>query len=677
MILVQITLQNFRAYHGENTIELLECARNKDKNIVAVGGLNGAGKTTLLDGIVYALLGVSEAHKFLEGVERKAEGRDHIDRAFDGLLNREARASGEREASVTLVLRDRNENLYSVKRMWHYDYRGDYKNEELLITGQEGAIPPEQYEDFLKNQVPPQIAKFFFFDGEKIQAIAQDEVGTSVREGIDLMLGFHVLDVLVSDMDTLIDTYRKETNRQREQENELSELRTQETRFVNKMREIDDEQVELEEKVDVLKEQNRKMVDELNALLGGGDMSPKDIQRQLDQTNETIRTLKEELLTAIDRSIIPSLPAELLGLLSGQLDGEEQRFQWEEGKRRVEPQRNKLLDRVLGEESPRPEPPLQLTQVQFFRDRIRQEWDDLFNPPPAGIAAVVIHGYLSSEERAQVRNKCLQVLRSGTADIRAHITKLDTAERKARDLRQQLAQIGDGKRANEIIEAKTQVDRELGEKEQAWELHKRQLQAIQVDLKDVRQKIQKKEDELLETSKSGDRAGFARKIKKVIQQYQEALRPRKRDEVASNLTEMYRRLARKEDVVDRIEFDEKTYRPRLLDRRGNSMPLHTLSAGEREIYALALLWALAKASRRDLPVVIDTPLARLDSQHRANIVKKYLPAAGPQVIVLSTDTELDRQYFDLIKDNVAVSLLLDFDPKTERTTIRKGFFDFN
>jgi len=353
------------------------------------------------------------------------------------------------------------------------------------------------------------------------------------------------------------------------------------------------------------------------------------------------------------------------------------RFQWEEGKRRVEPQRQKLLSRVLGQDAPMPDPPLDLGQAEFLRKRISTEWDELFNPPPEGIPATVIHGYLSSQERAQARSKCLHVLRSGVADIRSHLNRLDTAERRARDLRRQMEMIGDGKRANEIIETKAQIDRDLGEAMRIWEEHNRFLIAKQPDLREIRRNIAEKQAAIDSSSKSGDRAAFARKVKRAIQRYKENLRPRKRDEVAGYLTEMYRLLARKEDVIERIELDEHTYRPRLLDRRGKNIPLQTLSAGEREIYALALLWALGKASRRELPVIIDTPLARLDSKHRASIVTRYLPVAGPQVLVLSTDTELDQEYFSLISDRVAVSLHLAFDQKTERTSVRTGFFDFN
>ncbi len=677
MILTTIELTNFRAYHGTQIVDLTSCASDSTKNVVAIGGLNGAGKTSLLDGITFALLGVENAYMFLEGVAKRGDGREQIDRTLNGLLNREAKEVGEREAQVTLSFLDDDRRLLCVQRTWLYDQRGRYRDDELLVTMSGENETEDMYEDYLKNLIPPEVVKFFMFDGEKIQAIAQDEVGEKVLDGINSLLGFHVLDALTSDMDELQEKYRRKAKKRNKQEEDLAVERAEEMKLSNQLGELKDEQIELEERVDGLKDTNRQLVEELSSLLGGQGASPRDLNNQLEQTNDTIRGLKADVLGSVDRWVIPAMPANLLRDLSAQLAGEEERAQWEEGKRKVEPQKNRLIARVLGDNAPQPTPQLEATQVEFLRYRVQEEWEDLFNPPPPGIAETVIHGHLSNEERGQAQAKCGQVIRSGSLDLRGLLARLDSAERKARDLRQQLERIGDGERVNAVIEEKSQVDRELGEAEQSWESLQRRIVTVNRDLRTVRTNIRKKEDELLESGQSGERANFVRKVKRVVQQYQEALRPRKRDEVARHLSDMYRLLARKEDVVERIELDEKTYRPRLLDRRGNSMPLHSLSAGEREIYALSLLWALAKTSRRGLPVVIDTPLARLDSEHRANIVKRYLPEAGPQVIVLSTDTELDHEYFHLIEDRLATTLRLEFDPATERTTVHEGYFSFD
>lgn len=677
MILTRIELTDFRSYRGFNVIDLSRCGQGDGKNIVVIGGLNGAGKTTLLDAVTFALLGVVDAFKYIEDMGRKGDGKQKIDRTLAGLLNREAREAGQNEAKVRLAFLDDHARKFSVERRWIYDNRGRFTDDPLEVSMDGKDWTDEQYTDFLKNRIPPEVVKFFAFDGEKIQSIAQDDVGDSVIEGINSLLGFHVLNALVSDLDKLQDEYRQDSQRRNRHEEELGDLRNRETKLDNQIQEAEDEKVQLEDRVEILKDRIRGMLDEISELLGGQATNPKELQKQLDQATEQIRSLKEELLNSVDRWVTPALPADLLGELAAQLAAEEQRSQWEEGKKKVEPQRNMLIERVLGPAAEQPSPPLHPPQVQFLRQRIHNEWDDLFNPPPSGIAEYVIHGYLSSEERAQVRAKCAQVMQSEVKELDSMLSQLDAAERRSRDLRQQLERVRDSERVTELMKEKEQLDRELGETQQAWDAIKRNIQNLATDLRDIRQKITKKEDELLATGKSGDRVNFVRKVKRAVQKYQEALRPRKRNEVAEYLTSIYRRLARKEDVVDSIELDEKTYRPHLLDRRGNVMPLHTLSAGEREIYALSLLWALGKTSRRELPVIIDTPLARLDSHHRANIVKQYLPIAGPQVIVLSTDTEIDRENFGLISDNLAAIYRLEFDARTERTTVREGYFSFD
>lgn len=144
----------------------------------------------------------------------------------------------------------------------------------------------------------------------------------------------------------------------------------------------------------------------------------------------------------------------------------------------------------------------------------------------------------------------------------------------------------------------------------AWDERERHLKSVLDKLKQASKEVTDKRVELTGSGKFADKADFVRRVKRAIEAYKEALRPLKRDELATHLGTMYRHLARKEDVVQKIDLDERTYSPRLLDRRGDAIPLDSQSAGEREIYALSLLWALGRTSRRDLPVVIDTPLAR-------------------------------------------------------------------
>ena len=107
---------------------------------------------------------------------------------------------------------------------------------------------------------------------------------------------------------------------------------------------------------------------------------------------------------------------------------------------------------------------------------------------------------------------------------------------------------------------------------------------------------------------------------------------------------------------------------------GEVFPKHTvLSSGERQIYAISLVWALAMASQKPLPIVIDTPLGRLDRDHKLHIVSKYLPEAGKQVIVLSTDEEVAGQRRDLVQNHIAKEYLITT-VDSEEATIEPGYF---
>lgn len=98
--------------------------------------------------------------------------------------------------------------------------------------------------------------------------------------------------------------------------------------------------------------------------------------------------------------------------------------------------------------------------------------------------------------------------------------------------------------------------------------------------------------------------------------------------------EMYRLLSSRSGLIKDIIIDEKTYEVRISDRNGHEIKKSGLSAGEKKVFAVSLLWGPAQASRLKLPIVIDTPLSQLDSTHLDNIVNNYFPnKVGHQIRV--------------------------------------------
>ncbi len=126
--------------------------------------------------------------------------------------------------------------------------------------------------------------------------------------------------------------------------------------------------------------------------------------------------------------------------------------------------------------------------------------------------------------------------------------------------------------------------------------------------------------------------------------------------------------------MERIQIDPATFAIALYDAGGAALSRQRLSEGEKQIFAISLLWGLARASARPLPAVIDTPMARLDSAHRRHLVERYFPNASHQVLVLSTDTEVDREYYELLRPAVARAYHLTYDEKLRRTVGEEGYF---
>jgi DNA sulfur modification protein DndD len=146
--------------------------------------------------------------------------------------------------------------------------------------------------------------------------------------------------------------------------------------------------------------------------------------------------------------------------------------------------------------------------------------------------------------------------------------------------------------------------------------------------------------------------------------------------IADYTLQCLEQLLRKDRLIDVVEIDPETFTLTLRGPQGTVIRPEALSAGERQLTALALLWALARAAGRPLPVVIDTPLGRLDAGHRRHVVERYLPAASHQVIVLSTDTEIDAELHALIKPAVGAQRQLVTDTDG-RTSIVDGYLELS
>jgi len=167
---------------------------------------------------------------------------------------------------------------------------------------------------------------------------------------------------------------------------------------------------------------------------------------------------------------------------------------------------------------------------------------------------------------------------------------------------------------------------------------------------------------------------FAAKVRETMRQFRIRVLERKIKQIEGLILESFQQLLRKKELVTSIKIDPETYRMTLFGGNGQELHADRLSAGERQLLAVSTLWGLARASGRPLPTIIDTPLGRLDSLHRANLVENYFPYASHQVIILSTDEEIGGKHLATLRPRISRTFELSYSQKTRSTEVVPGYF---
>ncbi len=173
---------------------------------------------------------------------------------------------------------------------------------------------------------------------------------------------------------------------------------------------------------------------------------------------------------------------------------------------------------------------------------------------------------------------------------------------------------------------------------------------------------------------SGRITSYSQKALKILEKYRIRLQKDKVDLLAKTMSDCYKKIASKKNLIDQIQMDPVTLDFQYVNADGGIVPKASLSAGEKQLMVISLLWALAICSKWKLPVIIDTPLSRLDSAHRLSLMTSYFPNASDQTIILSTDSEINRHDYEAMKDSVGDAFTLIYDDERKCSVIKKGYF---
>ena len=193
-------------------------------------------------------------------------------------------------------------------------------------------------------------------------------------------------------------------------------------------------------------------------------------------------------------------------------------------------------------------------------------------------------------------------------------------------------------------------------------------------LKIINSKLRNVVEDQYKDKNAGIQAKLAIKVQKVLDEYMLKLKEKKLHLLEEYLLEELQRLFHKSNFITKVTVDKKSFEITLYDKDVNAIPKDLLSKGEQQMFATAVLLALAKTSGKPLPFMIDTPLARLDVSHRDNMIQKFFPYASHQVVIFSTDSEISEQYYRELLPYLSRSYAMEYLPAKGKTKQHLGYF---
>lgn len=671
MIFTKLRLENFGLFYGRHELDLEPSQKwGKHCPIVLFGGKNGAGKTTILEAIMLCVHGRrSLGDRVTEGdYTEYLRGRIHRPRGGDSLP--------VKRASVSLEFRQTHfgvEQEYHAERVWKV--RNDKVEESLVLervgvqSSRNGSDEGDEIleglsQDFLDDLFPVGIAKLFFFDGEKIQELAQDEekgerLGVSIKE----MLNLDIVERLQADLKThLLREKRKSqsgdvTKGLAELEAQLEKMDVQRSQLRQELAGIETRRTQKLSEVAQEEQSFRAEGGAYAARLGELQEGHGRTQAELDAEAETIRTLSAGLLPF---ALVPELCVSLV-----------EQVEKERGLRRWVAGKDALLSvaDTAAEELTR-----QLKMDERSARRAFEVIVDAVSGPADLEGFSERHRELSDRETEDI----LGWLRTGVIravkDARRSTKGAESLTKELSRLAEQINKAPDEDIASERLASIKRLTSTVGELEQ----EKRSLQGRLQELDSQREQAGRQHEKIvlgLRSSKDAvEKEQLSAKVERVLERFGAQLSAMKVSQLESEAVAALASLHRKEDVIRGMKIDPDTFAVTLLGKANRVIPKKELSAGEKQMYAVAMLWALARTSGRPLPVVIDTPLGRLDSDHRRNLVDNYFPKASHQVIILSTDTEVDSTYFEDLRKYVARSYHLKYNSLNMETEVEEGYF---
>jgi DNA sulfur modification protein DndD len=645
MKIESVEINNFGIYHGFYEFKF---GTTPEKNIVLIIGKNGAGKSTILESVKLSIYG-----PLFLGYQTY---NDKYYSYIRSKLNVYALAKKEEDFFIRIYFRlfeDGEEVKYSIERKWQVK---EGRIQEKVIVKRNSSVMDEaqklNFLSYIQTFMPFPLYEIFFFDGEKINSLfLSDNLKEKLGEIFDITFNIDIYKFLKNDLIKYL--------KQKTVYAQLDEDEKNYANLLSQKNEIEIKKKELVDLINVLKsqieQQNKELQQIKEEFKSFGGITEKETSHFHDKIVR-LQTQKEKIAEELKQTINDFLAfiilKDELKRLIREIDEENAA---NEGLIVYKTLKNQQLIEEIYDG---------LNVDRELIDKIFKVMLDKFSV----YNNIKLKYNFSREEKDLIYQVVERIENIESKDVKKWFNKLNEINKEIHSLYKQLEENKNGY-FEEYVQKINMVSSSIIENERLLASKETELLEVSNQLKEINAKIEKTYEKIVRGKKEKNVITIITNINRVIDDYIDIVSRMKYSELEENITYIFHKLLRKEGFIKGVKIDKDNFEFLIQTSDNRQILLEMLSAGEKQIFILSFLWSVVKASKREIPIVFDTLLARLDKTHKDRILRNFVVECGEQVIMLATDTELQREELINLKDRISKIYEIEFDTNTKRIIV--------
>lgn len=663
MFVDKIILEDFRIYHAYNELNF---SKGGKKNVFIISGSNGFGKTTLLNSLVWCLYGklmVDVDEKFRKEIYESG-GYKHF--AIEN-LNKLARRNGKNSYRVSVTLSD----IFipslpckevKITRVFNIEKGEDFV--EVLVDGMENELTREVGQEIFINDfiLPKEIAKFFFFDAEKIVSLAEIKSVDDKRnlsKAYSEVLGIKKYGDLKTNLEDLRIRFKRNAASEKDRE-KFEDIQKEITQFKNLIQEYESQITILQEekasKKQASEQYQEKLIREGNSLTIEELDDLKKLKLKLTGEVDIIKTKLKEMLDLTPFAIAGNRLMEVRNQMLDEIENTQQTLNPDILRMKVRKIQQDFLEisrklNLSSGLSKKLSSSLEETIIKHFDTANKNNFKVLldFSESEKNKFDTIYHNLKYSF--CQLFKNVIADYKNNRISFNKVVRKLSNAEAKESDLL-----------IKEIRHKKTQLDKRVEEIDKRTMELSQEIGGLQRELASkakVAAELAKK-IELEQADQAKDET--AERLIKELDDFIGNLKQGKKSLLERRIKEELNSLMHKKNFIGgvEVEVERDIIDIHLYDKKDGIILKETLSKGEQQLYATALLKSLVDESNIKFPVFIDSPLQKFDKKHSRNIICEFYPKISEQVVLFPLlEKELTETEYNILLPKVNKVFLIN------------------